>query len=235
MKRNNTMRIKQKGSTCKTSKSFILLFGAMLLTRCSICTKIDITGTYSTKHSFDTIVLNEDSSFLYLAPRWGVIQWEPTLSRSRDGIIVIDSILGNYKVIGRNKYFIAKPSTSFYINEHCDTCQFTTIRVFDEKTKEPLEYAVIELHEGPFIVDELYTDNKGCATINNRNCDSLLIKFIEHNTISVANPKNNSNIDVYMTQKHDWWIEKWIVLTKNRIKQDGYYGEVFIKSNASRK
>lgn len=226
---------KPTGNTGNTSKAFIILCGILLLTGCSICTNIDITGTYSTKHSFDTIVINEDSSFLYLAPRWGVIQWEPTLSRSRDGIIAIDSIPGNYKVIGRNKYFIATPSSSFYITEHCDTCQFTTIRVFDEKTKEPLEYAVIELHEGPFIVDILFSDSNGCAIINNHNCDSIFIEFIERNTISMCNPKNISTIDVYLTQKNDWWIEKWKIIPKNRIKQDGPHGQVFIKSNASRK
>jgi len=209
----------------------------MLLFGCSTYTEVELAGCYTSKKTCEIIELNEDGTFLYITPNWPIsyiLNKSSKVNLSNKMIcdsekIIRDSIIGNYKILENGKYFIAKPSESFYKTEPCDTCQYTTIRIYDNKTKNPLEFATVELYDNSFVNDELYTDSAGCATIKTIRCDSVKIKYIEHNTITIHVPINTIIVDVYLTQKYDWWIDKWRIISKDKIKQEVEYGNTFRK------
>ncbi|HOF17174.1 MAG TPA: hypothetical protein PLF32_05565 [Bacteroidales bacterium] len=131
-----------------------------------------------------------------------------------------DTIKGLWKIEGKRIFF--NPIEYYYFYP-CETCEKSRIFVFNKHERLPLDYAHIKLFRNSKLINELFTNEDGMASLDS-DFDSLSVHYIGFKSIGFMFDDNTINIvEVYLESVID--IEKRLFIYKKNNIIMFYEGE----------
>ena len=127
-----------------------------------------------------------------------------------------DTIDGLWEIKGRRIHI--NPIEYYYLYP-CDTCEKSSIIVFDKFNKSPLEFACVKLFKNSKLVNTLITNEDGIASLNS-DFDSLRIEYVGFKSIGFMFDNNINIVEVYLEYGNDNIIKDFLYKRNNIIMID---------------